>query len=61
VNDFALNPLVELPQPHKDMTVFIAIDPTSGVRSELAIVSLYVDMDHRVIVRNPWRRLRFGF
>lgn len=33
--------------------VYIAIDPTSGIRSELAIVSLYFDTDLRLTVSTP--------
>lgn len=54
VNDVFLHPLSVQPAMHKTFTVFIAIDPTSGVRSELAVVSMFYDSDKRLVVRCKW-------
>jgi len=51
IDAFVLSPLATMPAPHRNMTVFIAIDPTSGVRSELAIASFYLDSNQRIVVR----------
>jgi hypothetical protein len=41
LDQFLLYPLVNIPPLSSERTVFISIDPTSGVRSELAIASLF--------------------
>ena len=51
VDNFALHPLHPLPSLHSTQTVYISIDPTSGVRSELAIASLFFTGDNSICVR----------
>ena len=46
-----LGPSVDcMPPPREPMTVYISIDPTAGIRSELAIASMYMDTSRRFVV-----------
>lgn len=53
VDAWVLHPQTAPSQPGSFGTVFIAVDPTSGIRSELAIVTLYMDTSRRLVVRLP--------
>ena len=50
IDAFLLRPQNHLPTMHKSQTVFICIDPTSGVRSELAIASLFFTSNNSLCV-----------
>ena len=50
VDSFLLHPMVSFPIMHKSRTVFVCIDPTSGVRSELAIASAFFTTDNCLCV-----------
>lgn len=51
IDAFTLHPLATMPSMHSSRTVYISIDPTSGVRSELAISSLFFTSDNCLVVR----------
>lgn len=50
VNQWVLRPIPPQVQLGSSATVFVGIDPTSGIRSELAICSMYFDATRRLVV-----------
>lgn len=55
VDWWILRPIHNLPTLGSLSTVYIAVDPTSGIRSELAVVSMYFDSSRRLVVREQVR------
>lgn len=53
VDAWILRPLRGSSATGSQATIYIAVDPTSGIRSELAVVSMYFDSSHRLVVRYP--------
>ena len=51
VDAWILRPLRGGSNTGSQATVYVAVDPTSGIRSELAVVSMYFDSAHRLVVR----------
>lgn len=55
INQWILRPVTHPVSVNRSGFVFVAVDPTSGIRSELAIVSLYFDQNQRLVVREKGR------